>query len=855
MKSAYHSLSASDRMNWLKQAKESGMSYRQAIDYYNQDDKEINKFQKGGKVEGYNEDIDYLGTNYKDLGFTKSFSKFNVSGGNYIPQKSYTELEKQKLFNPHLNIEIPLRNNFSINGEYGIPTRYNDSYFNAGVKYTFQKGGKVLPNKSLEFSDSYYPSRTGEDYTEGTLVNNTNLHFNYSPIKNFKPFELTGDINGNKTDNNYNYDIKTGFKLGTDFTKNTPDNKNQTVWNIGGSEVKAGLKINDNNKLNPYFGGQVQFNANLVENKNNQLSLNIIPYKFYIEPNLYKKEYNNQLNGDESGIGLTENFKKYNLKVNTKAFYNYENNQPEYNVGISKTFNNREKDWKYNGSHMNPRFLKNGGKIIEDNKGQWAHPGEITKINSPNITMKGVNYPVLGVSNTGHTQMMYPNQDYKFEGDSVTEYPQKFQNGGYTSEEDYKSHLLDKWSPEKAKTQLEWNTRKNNYSTQVPLQFNQKNDNINYQTEDPYKRDAYLKQSNDLKYKAYLEDQKNKADYELKIRNQIRAQNEFDKKRGVAPSLYNEDYLVNNNLSKKEYEDKLNRNTNEAMLQVGLSFLPVAGELAGAKYLPKFVKSIPEFKSEIDWKAWNKEIPENKELLNEYHTIEQTSKANNTWMKNSDGSKFEGTPEQFVQQNSKNFKKSFPNIIKNDNGYIQTNYHGSPHILDYFDPQKEINGRIYGNGLYTTPTKELALKYSTGNNPQMYELYLNANRPRNASNYLNEGVEKAENKLNSVLNMYGKDSKEYKDAINIYNDDLEYIRKNRTKIDLRKHKIDNKSTEDFMKVKDIQITPFDNYVKSMKNNNGMFDMTNPNIYKSLLALGYSSAQINYLINKNGRENN
>ena len=65
---------------------------------------------------------------------------------------------------------------------------------------------------------------------------------------------------------------------------------------------------------------------------------------------------------------------------------------------------------------------ENGG-VIEDDRGQWAHPGEVTKINSPNITMKGVDFPVLGVSDTGDTKMMQPGKDYKFKGNSVTEYP------------------------------------------------------------------------------------------------------------------------------------------------------------------------------------------------------------------------------------------------------------------------------------------------------------------------------------------------------------------------------------------------------------------------------------------------
>ena len=63
------------------------------------------------------------------------------------------------------------------------------------------------------------------------------------------------------------------------------------------------------------------------------------------------------------------------------------------------------------------------GEVIKDDLGQWAHPGEITEINSPYITMQGVPYPVLGISDTGDTQMMYPDEEYQYDGESVTEYP------------------------------------------------------------------------------------------------------------------------------------------------------------------------------------------------------------------------------------------------------------------------------------------------------------------------------------------------------------------------------------------------------------------------------------------------
>jgi hypothetical protein len=61
--------------------------------------------------------------------------------------------------------------------------------------------------------------------------------------------------------------------------------------------------------------------------------------------------------------------------------------------------------------------------------GQWAYPGEVTVIPSSNITMKGVNYPVLGIDDLGNQQMMMPGGEYTFPGDYVTEIPQMGKGG------------------------------------------------------------------------------------------------------------------------------------------------------------------------------------------------------------------------------------------------------------------------------------------------------------------------------------------------------------------------------------------------------------------------------------------
>lgn len=76
-------------------------------------------------------------------------------------------------------------------------------------------------------------------------------------------------------------------------------------------------------------------------------------------------------------------------------------------------------------------YYAQGGPVV-DPMGQWAHPGKVTRIPGSDITMQGVNYPVLGIGSNGQQQMMYPGKDYSFGGaEHVDEYPM-MQNGGNT---------------------------------------------------------------------------------------------------------------------------------------------------------------------------------------------------------------------------------------------------------------------------------------------------------------------------------------------------------------------------------------------------------------------------------------
>jgi hypothetical protein len=243
---------------------------------------------------------------------------------------------------------------------------------------------------------------------------------------------------------------------------------------------------------------------------------------------------------------------------------------------------------------------------------------------------------------------------------------------------------------------------------------------------------------------------------------------------------------------------------------------------------PKAPKS--DFKSEINWSNWNKEIPENVPLMQEYNAIEESTKANGTWMKNPDGSPFQGTPEQFVQQNSENFKKAFGNSkLVNPDGSPTIQYHGSAKKFDTFDESKfQLGDSGYsGKGIYTSPSKTTADSYAVSSakfhkgdiEPTVYELYGQANNPISSSQLINENKGRDLFNFHRDRNWQGELSpyeslREYDAAIS---DQLTGVQNIRPWHDARE-----------------VVFPTNKQLKSAIGNNGMFDLSNPNIYKALI---------------------
>ena len=242
-------------------------------------------------------------------------------------------------------------------------------------------------------------------------------------------------------------------------------------------------------------------------------------------------------------------------------------------------------------------------------------------------------------------------------------------------------------------------------------------------------------------------------------------------------------------------------------------------------------------KSEIDWKAWNKEIPKNKALMNEYNAIEESSKANNTWMKNPDGSAFQGTPEQFVQQSSNNFKNAFPE------GHNRVYRGGNNETLKdrahpiVFTANKEVGEHYVGSKSPYTGEYETASPDARGGRV-LFDMY----HPKSNNNITinNQGRSWRE-----IPRKYFGDNPPPRDLHNpkgdfTSTDDIAKWMVENDKNSVRLNNIFDSYDADFV---DIINHKKGNYLKSAVGNNGMFDMTNPNIYKSVVPIGLGAAAL------------
>jgi LysM repeat protein len=171
----------------------------------------------------------------------------------------------------------------------------------------------------------------------------------------------------------------------------------------------------------------------------------IDPYDYFTRALLTKMQYADKLGITDPYVklqaynGLGKVFPKTEKKYHgfeMDSIYGVPLNKQGIDLRRNPLYGKRVSDIRDNVLMTNPDLkywiphIKKQGGPIEDSRGQWAHPGEVTRIPSSKITMQGVPYPVYGVGSNGKKQMMYPNQEYDFgNAKHVDEFP-IMQGGG-----------------------------------------------------------------------------------------------------------------------------------------------------------------------------------------------------------------------------------------------------------------------------------------------------------------------------------------------------------------------------------------------------------------------------------------
>jgi len=216
----------------------------------------------------------------------------------------------------------------------------------------------------------------------------------------------------------------------TDIEANNFDSLSNKLRNIQYDETQNFKKVHPNIPVDDILSRQIN-DKTFRNSKLNQIadSLNTIHGIKSIPASQDFIDASSQYHDLLKSSGYTQDIKGTN-EENLKNFgwrsmlykYVHPQDQPTYKT-IPNMQNGGEMQYYQNGNDFNPKSISQNGSIIKNDRGQWDFPGQITEINSNDITMQGVPYNVLGVSDKGDTKMMQPNKNYKFRGKKVTEYP------------------------------------------------------------------------------------------------------------------------------------------------------------------------------------------------------------------------------------------------------------------------------------------------------------------------------------------------------------------------------------------------------------------------------------------------
>lgn len=361
------------------------------------------------------------------------------------------------------------------------------------------------------------------------------------------------------------------------------------------------------------------------------ITQNIPQYTF--NPNPYSKKYggyskegykidNSKIHG--KGIFATKNYKKGESISNTPDYINdknisnvsfYHNHSEKPNIiNIKKgkfrnliAHKNIKKGEELTSNYRNvphfeqpEDFKKYGGY----NKGGYKRNSPDVNnpynvINSGNITMKGVDFPVRGTDNLGNTQFMTPGNDYQFPGNTVIETPIKYQNGGPKVKEDYEYY-----------NQKDYNKALAEYNKKVQLNKQREQLNLIYGDFDLFRDknsanlknegydDKYYRDTEGTKYKT-VQDELNFLtdirDKEYSIRNNYRYNTAYNSYKKYAPDIVSKYPKNVTDKSSEEMNDLFFKLTKEVRNNVGDDWKNIYAETRDAIW-----RNPPEYEKYIN---------------------------------------------------------------------------------------------------------------------------------------------------------------------------------------------------------------------------------------------------------------
>jgi hypothetical protein len=374
--------------------------------------------------------------------------------------KPYEELDRSREF-PHLVPTLPAEELYPIN--------ININQKNLGLAehtFTHQPGMKYDENLEGVPSDNYMLKRTVNSFPTDEDVR-LNIQMPTSPkdvnfISNYKgaighvdQYPTSVPFEGEKHWNIDRFIIDPQFGIGIPALENDATDKTQQRRNVLADMYKYYMLQNKGDKdaawkqanefmskeIDPRISGPMYDKLRGNINYSSGMGITSVVDDDYVrnfnqlknsanipdsERSEVEKDFLKNPISDKQAKDLAMDWLINYKKMSPKAAEAYYNKLP-------KKQNGGEMRFYQDGLDFKPKSIsKKGKKIIKDDRGQWAHPGEITKIGSNNITMKGVPYPVLGISDLGDIQLMYPDQDYTYRGNSVIEYPMMAQGGQLT---------------------------------------------------------------------------------------------------------------------------------------------------------------------------------------------------------------------------------------------------------------------------------------------------------------------------------------------------------------------------------------------------------------------------------------